>query len=116
MVDPIGITSGSDRIAETTLSNGTWISTVELPIEIIDYSCGELVRYETMVFESREELGNELDCRRYKTREQAIEGHAQMVEDWKHMVLCEKKELNKRTELNHKRLIEMEENEDVKKQ
>jgi hypothetical protein len=68
------------RVAETTLPDGKWISTVWLGL---DHSFGEgkpLV-FETMVFPSK---GNycDLDMQRYFTLEEAKEGHEVMVKKY----------------------------------
>lgn len=67
---------GPERVAETTLSDGKWVSTVELPVTL---QSGD--RFETMVFPGR---GNwtDLDCLRYRTREEAEAGHAKIVAEW----------------------------------
>ena len=68
------------RVAETTLPNGKWVSTVWLGL---DCSFGDRppLIFETMVFPSKEQL-DELDIERYATEEEAREGHTCMVEKW----------------------------------
>jgi hypothetical protein len=69
------------RVAETTLPDGTWVSTVWLGL---DHSFGEgpPLIFETMVFPSKDGPLNELDCDRYSTEAEALAGHAAMVERW----------------------------------
>lgn len=75
------------RVAETTLPDGTWISTVWIGL---DHSFGEgpPLIFETMVFATDGKqagtLGSELDCERYSTEAEAVAGHAAMVEKWSH--------------------------------
>lgn len=66
------------RIAETTLPDGRWVSTVWLGH---DYSFGDgpPIIFETMVFESKTKL-RDLTCRRYSTLAEAEAGHVEMVQ------------------------------------
>ena len=67
------------RVAETTLKDGKWISTVWLGL---DHGFGEKIQiFETMVFPNKED-GDDLDCERYSTLGKAITGHKKMVEKW----------------------------------
>ena len=68
------------RVAETTLSNGTWVSTVWLGT---DHSLGNgpPLIFETMVFPTRNNL-DEQDVARYSTMKEANAGHRQMIETW----------------------------------
>ena len=68
------------RVAETTLPNGRWVSTVWLGLNHA-FGDGPPLIFETMVFTSREELQEE-DCDRYSTEDEAVAGHARMVEKW----------------------------------
>jgi len=76
------------RIAEDTLSDGKWISTVFLGLNH-NYSSGPPLMFETMVFPSK---GNfeELDTRRYSTEKEALAGHKEMVEEWNAKIKEEK--------------------------
>ncbi len=64
------------RIAETTLPDGKWVSTVEMYVTYGKSS------FETMVFPNEDDM-SDLDCERYETRDEAILGHLLMVELWK---------------------------------
>jgi hypothetical protein len=72
---------GYKRIAETTLPDGKWISTVWLGIDH-NHGTGPPLIFETMVFESKDNLG-ELDLDRYSTLVEAQAGHEAMVARWK---------------------------------
>lgn len=71
------------RIAETTLPDGKWVSTVWLGLDH-GAGCGPPLIFETMVFApSRDgELRESLDCDRYATAAEAKAGHAEMVAKW----------------------------------
>ena len=71
------------RVAETTLPNGKWFSTVWLGVNHAPDDDSPPLIFETMVFPSRDEL-IELDMRRYQTEEGATFGHEMMVlrEKW----------------------------------
>jgi hypothetical protein len=72
------------RVAETTLSNGRYVSTVLLGIDH-GWFGGDPVIFETMVFEKRKAngtLGTYLDQRRYPTLAKAKAGHVGMVKQW----------------------------------
>lgn len=69
------------RVAETTLEDGTWISTVWLGIDHRFGGDGPPLIFETMVFASKDNL-QERDCQRYSTEAEALAGHAEMVNIW----------------------------------
>jgi hypothetical protein len=71
------------RIGATVLSNGNWISTVFLHGIDHRFSYGDganlkPILFETMVFNSQSDL-KEIDCQRYSTELEAIEGHRIMI-------------------------------------
>lgn len=68
------------RILETTMDDGTWISTVWLGLDH-QHGDGQPLIFETMVFQSKEEL-DEQDIERYSTLDEAIRGHGQIVSKW----------------------------------
>lgn len=68
------------RVAETTLPDGKWISTVWLCFDH-QYAEGPPLIFETMVFPNKDVYG-ELDMDRYSTEEEAKTGHIKMVEKW----------------------------------
>jgi hypothetical protein len=68
-----------NRIAETTLPDGKWISTVRLSIN--HGSRNAPLYFETMVFPDKDDL-IELDCVRYRTEAEAEDGHKAMVAKW----------------------------------
>ena len=69
------------RVAETTLTDGTWISTVWVGLDM-QFGDGPPLIFETMVFLSKDNL-DEQDMDRYSTLEEAMEGHDRMVKQWK---------------------------------
>lgn len=69
------------RVAETTLPNGRWVSTVWLGLNHNHARTGPPLIFETMVFPKEGEYG-ELDCDRYSTEAEALAGHARMCEKW----------------------------------
>jgi hypothetical protein len=69
------------RVAQTTLPDGKWVSTVWLGINYNLTEEGPLLIFETMVFESKDHLV-ELDIDRYSTVEEAEQGHLRMVDKW----------------------------------
>jgi len=69
------------RVAETTLEDGTWISTVWLGIDHRLGGDGPPLIFETMVFASKDDL-SEKDMARYSTEAEALAGHAEMVNIW----------------------------------
>jgi hypothetical protein len=81
-------TSEKKFVAQTDLPGGVWVSTVLLGM---DHSFGRGVRpviFETMVFESKDNLV-EIDGNRYCTREEAELGHNEMVTKWTGWIPCE---------------------------
>lgn len=71
---------GKKRVAETTLPDGKWVSTVWLGLNH-SYGDGPPMIFETMVFENKQNLSEE-DCEQYSTEAEALEGHQRMVEKW----------------------------------
>jgi hypothetical protein len=69
------------RVAETTLPNGRWVSTVWLGIDHA-FGQGPPLIFETMVFPSKDGPLTDLDCDRYSTEDEALRGHQRMVEKW----------------------------------
>ena len=65
------------RIAETTLPDGTWISTVWIGIDH-QFGKGPPLIFESMAFESKDNL-DECECDRYSTEAEALAGHEAMV-------------------------------------
>lgn len=70
------------RVAQTTLPDGTWISTVWLGIDHQFIDTEPPLIFETMVFWSEENL-SELDMARYATEAEAQTGHDAMVTKWR---------------------------------
>lgn len=68
------------RVAETTLPDGKWVSTVWLGLNH-RYSAGPPLIFETIVFRNHDDYG-ELDCERYSTEAEALAGHEAMVKKW----------------------------------
>ncbi len=68
------------RVAETTLTDGKWISTVWLGLDH-GFEGGQPLIFETMVFTSEKDL-DEHDMERYCNIEQAEQGHIDMVKKW----------------------------------
>jgi len=68
------------RVADTTLADGKWVSTVWLGLNH-SYGDGPPLIFETMVFPSRDDF-TDLDCKRYATEEEATTGHKEMIEKW----------------------------------
>jgi hypothetical protein len=74
-------TRASDkRVAETTLPNGRWVSTVWLGLDH-SFRSGPPLIFETMVFPNQGDMGD-LDCDRYSTEAEALAGHARLCEKW----------------------------------
>ncbi len=67
------------RIAETTLPDGKWISTVWLGIN--HGSRDAPLYFETMVFPEKDDFSG-LDCERYEAEAEAKYGHEAMVAKW----------------------------------
>lgn len=72
---------GYKRVAETTLSDGKWVSTVWLGRDHNFIPGGKPLIFETMVFQSEKDL-SEVDMERYSTLLEAEEGHRRMVKKW----------------------------------
>ena len=72
------------RVARTVLPNGILISTVWLGIDHNFSGKGPPIIFETMVFDSEDDL-TDLDVCRYATEEEALFGHEVMVKDWLHV-------------------------------
>lgn len=63
------------RVVENILPDGKWVSTVRLPESSFHRN------FETMVFRSRDSLG-EIDCAKYDTEDEAMAGHEAMIRKW----------------------------------
>lgn len=70
-------TPGYKRVAATTLPDGTWISTVWLGMNHAYTASQSPIIFETMVFSSGMSDGYMM---RYSTLEDALNGHARMVQ------------------------------------
>ena len=70
------------RVAETTLQDGKYVSTVWLGFGHRFGGNGLPLIFETLVFPAP---GNfrDLDCARYSTEAEALNGHNAMVEKWR---------------------------------
>lgn len=72
------------RVAETTLPDGKWVSTVWLGLNH-RFGPGPPLIFETMVFrrniKSLEDAA-EMQCRRYATEGEAMIGHMEVVQYW----------------------------------
>lgn len=68
------------RVLETTLPDGTWVSTVWLGMDH-GFGGGPPLIFETMVFPSMDNMQDK-DCERYSTEAEAIAGHKAMVKKW----------------------------------
>lgn len=68
----------ANRKVASSHGNGFYISTVFLALDH-SYGSGPLMLYETMVFEKG---GEDVDCWRYATREDALEGHALAIQQY----------------------------------
>lgn len=67
------------RVAETTLPNGYWVSTVWMGIDLGLLS--DPLHFETMVFTKKVD-GDPLDTRRYHSLDDAKTGHDAVVKEW----------------------------------
>ena len=67
-------------VAQTTLPDGKWVSTVWLGLNH-NYGDGPPLIFETMVFPKEGRWG-ELDCERYTTEAEALAGHQMMIDRW----------------------------------
>lgn len=86
------------RVAETTLPDKTWISTVWLGVNH-GINSKNLILFETMVFPSRMKM-KERDCERYSTLEEAKKGHERMVERWTKKLESAKRRKNDKSRAN----------------
>lgn len=68
------------RVAETTLPNNRWVSTVWLGIDHA-FGDGPPLIFETMVFSSQGKL-DEIDVERWSTEAEALAGHEAMCLKW----------------------------------
>lgn len=78
------------RIAQTTLPDGTWISTVWLGLNH-RFDSGPPLIFETMVFESENGPYTELYLDRYSTEEEALAGHEAAVKRWSNVKVMKKR-------------------------
>jgi hypothetical protein len=80
------------RVAETTLPDGKWVSTVWLGLDH-SFMGGEPLIFETMVFNEEKKrrklfgewkmmMGDEIACQRYFTLEEAKKGHEKLVKEY----------------------------------
>ena len=70
------------RVAETTVVDGRWVSTVWLGLDH-NYGDGKPLIFETMVFKSERTLGGSYEYQvRYHTEEEALIGHKITIEFW----------------------------------
>jgi hypothetical protein len=76
---------GYKRVAETTLPDGKWVSTVWLGISY-QFGTGPPLIFETVVFPSKHDWWPELDLARYATLAEAQDGHEKMVQLWSHEI------------------------------
>lgn len=80
--------SGRRHVCETYLSDGSWVSTVFLGLDHNFTGKGPPLLFETMLFQQPdasgfgEGRGEEIDCRRYSTWDEAERGHAEIVAKW----------------------------------
>lgn len=65
------------RVAEDTLEDGRWVSTVWLGLDH-SFGSGPPLIFETMVFNSKG--GDENYCERYSTEAEAVAGHQRVVD------------------------------------
>lgn len=73
----------ADRIvAQKKLPNGKYVSTVFLGMDYRLGSVGKPLWFETMVFDKKEDFGDEIDVDRYETWEEAEKGHLRMINKW----------------------------------
>lgn len=70
------------RVAETTLPDGRWVSTVWVGLDSGFHQDRPII-FETMVFENPYGGGGDLDSDRYSSEREAREGHLAMVERWR---------------------------------
>lgn len=75
-------TAEDKRVALNALPNGLRISTVWLGLDH-RFGLGPPLIFETMVFDPKRQGNHDLDCARYSTEEEAIQGHKEMCNKWK---------------------------------
>lgn len=73
--------SAYKRVAEATLADGTWVSTVWLGLNH-NWGAGPPLIFETMVFPSKDGPFSEQETDRYATEAEALAGHAAIVKKW----------------------------------
>lgn len=75
------------RVGDDTLPSGARVSTVWLGLDHNFSGCGPPLVFETIILLEgswpEADLRRYHDMRRYATREQALAGHAEMVEKWR---------------------------------
>ena len=69
------------RVGFDALPNGYLVSTVFLGLDH-GWGEGKPLWFETMVF-NQEDPREDVFCERYETWDEAVEGHRQIVEEWK---------------------------------
>jgi hypothetical protein len=69
------------RVAETTLHDDRWVSTVFLGIDHLWHATGRPVVFETMVFEERGHTGDQGQATRYCTWDESYAGHWRVVRE-----------------------------------
>jgi hypothetical protein len=69
------------RVAETTLPNGRWVSTVWLGLDHSFRHEGPPLIFESMVFPSKGDM-SDMDCERYATEAEARQGHERLCAKW----------------------------------
>ncbi len=67
-------------VKQETLPNGRWVSTVWIGLDH-RFGDGPPLIFESMVFRTKDSM-EEVDSRRYSTEEEALVGHADLVERW----------------------------------
>jgi hypothetical protein len=75
------MTPGARVVEQTKLASGRWVSTVLLVYDHNHAGKGPPIIFETMVFESENNL-RDLACERYSTVEEARLGHLRLVAEW----------------------------------
>ena len=73
--------SAYTRVAEATLADGTWVSTVWRGLNQ-NWGVGPPLIFETMVFLSKVGPLSEIETARYATEEEALAGHHRIVRKW----------------------------------
>lgn len=75
------VMSQDRRVAETTLKDGLWVSTVFLSVDH-NYGNGIPLIFETLVFKEKDTGAKVLDTRRYSTEAEALAGHDEVCAEW----------------------------------